>query len=128
MGVAATYRQLLRNRPLARLLLGEFVSSIGDWLYLVALVVLVYRETGDPVLLGVIGAVRMLPYIFLSIPAGIITDRFDRRLVLLVSDIARGLCMLVLAALSGDGPLWSIAAVACWRPASRRSSTPRSGR
>lgn len=113
MGVAATYRQLLRNRPLARLLLGEFVSSVGDWLYLVALVVLVYRETGDPVLLGIIGAVRMLPYIFLSIPAGIITDRFDRRLVLLVSDIARGLCMLVLAALVlVDGPLWSIAAVA----------------
>ena len=113
MGVAATYRELLRNRPLTRLLTGEFVSSVGDWLYLVALVVLVYRETGDPVLLGIIGAVRMLPYIFLSIPAGIITDRFDRRLVLLVSDIARGLCMLVLAALVlVDGPLWSIAAVA----------------
>jgi MFS family permease len=108
-----TYRELLRNGPLARLLIGEFVSSIGDWLYLVALVVLVYRETQDPVILGIVGAARMLPYILLSIPAGIITDRFDRRLVLLTSDIARGLCMLVMAGLVFvDGPLWAIGAVA----------------
>ncbi|HEX5826560.1 MAG TPA: MFS transporter, partial [Candidatus Limnocylindrales bacterium] len=108
-----TYRELLRNGPLARLLVGEFVSSIGDWLYLVALVVLVYRETQDPVILGLVGAARMLPYIFLSIPAGIITDRFDRRHVLLASDLARGACMLVLAGLvATDGPLVAIAAVA----------------
>jgi CRP-like cAMP-binding protein len=111
--VARTYRELMRNGPLARLLVGEFVSSIGDWLYLVALVVLVYKETQDPVVLGIIGAARMLPYVFLSIPAGFITDRFDRRMVLLVSDIARGLCMLVLAWLVAvDGPLVAIGAVA----------------
>ena len=121
MGVVSTYRQLLRNGPLARLLIGEFVSSIGDWLYLVALVVLVYRETEDPVLLGIVGAARLLPYVFLSIPAGIVGDRFDRRYVLLVSDLVRAVCMVVLAVLvSIDGPLWSIAAVAilaaCFAP------------
>ncbi|HET7827937.1 MAG TPA: MFS transporter [Candidatus Limnocylindrales bacterium] len=113
MDALRTYRELLRNGPLARLLIGEFVSSIGDWLYLVALVVLVYQETQDPIMLGIVGAARMLPYIFLSIPAGIITDRFDRRYVLLVSDLARGACMLVLAALvASHGPLWLITAVA----------------
>jgi MFS family permease len=111
--VARTYRELMRNGPLARLLVGEFVSSIGDWLYLVALVVLVYRETQDPVVLGIVGAARMLPYVLLSIPAGLITDRFDRRMVLLVSDIARGLCMLALAWLVAvDGPLVAIGVVA----------------
>ena len=55
----------------------------------------------------------MLPYIFLSIPAGIITDRFDRRYVLLVSDLARAACMVVLAILVAiDGPLWAITVVA----------------
>ena len=55
----------------------------------------------------------MLPYIFLSIPAGIITDRFDRRYVLLVSDLARAACMVVLAFLvASDGPLWAITVVA----------------
>ncbi len=113
MSVWATYRELLRNRPLAKLLLGEFVSSIGDWLYLVALVVLVYRETGDPVILGVVGAARLLPYIVLSIPAGVITDRFDRRMVLLVSDLGRAVCMVILAMLVvADAGIVPIAIVA----------------
>ena len=97
MSVWATYRQLLGNRQLTKLLLGEFVSSIGDWLYLVALVVVVYDETGDPVILGIVGAARLVPYFVLSIPAGVISDRFDRRLILLVSDLARAVCMLLLA-------------------------------
>lgn len=116
MSVWGTYRELLGNRPLAKLLLGEFVSSIGDWLYLVALVVLVYRETGDPVILGIVGAARLAPYFVLSIPAGLITDRFDRRLVLLASDIGRAVCMVVLAGLvmidAGILPIGIVAFVA----------------
>jgi MFS family permease len=99
MSVLAAYRQLLRNGPLTRLLVGEFVSSIGDWLYLVALLVVVYQESSDPVLLGIVGAARVLPYVVLSIPAGIVADRFDRRLILLVTDVARGLIMVALAVL-----------------------------
>lgn len=99
MGVIATYRRVLGNRSLTRLLFGEFVSSIGDWLYLVALLVLVWDATdGDPVALGLIGAARILPYVILSIPAGFVADRFDRRKILLVTDIVRGLLMLVIAA------------------------------
>ena len=112
MSVWATYRQLLGNRQLTKLLLGEFVSSIGDWLYLVALVVLVYDETGDPVILGIVGAARLVPYFVLSIPAGVISDRFDRRLILLVSDLARAVCMLLLAYLvSTDAGILPIAIV-----------------
>ena len=64
-------------------------------------------------ILGIVGAARMIPYLVLSIPAGIITDRVDRRMVLLVSDLARGVCMLILAALVFlDGPLIVIVGVA----------------
>jgi MFS family permease len=103
VGVVGTYRRLLGNRPLSRLLLGEFISSVGDRMYLVAFLVLVYRETHDAAVLAVVGAVRLLPYLVLSIPAGVVADRFDRRYVLLVSDIGRGVCMLVLAALVVTG-------------------------
>jgi len=85
-----------RNRALARLLAGEFISGIGDWLYLVAVLVVVYAESRSPVLLGIVGAARILPYVILSIPAGIVADRFDRRMVLLVTDVARGILMLLL--------------------------------
>jgi MFS family permease len=80
------------------LLAGEFVSGIGDWLYLVAILVVVYAESESAVLLGVIGAARILPYVLLSVPAGMAADRFDRRMVLLVTDVARGVLMLALAA------------------------------
>jgi len=111
--VLGAYRRVLANGALTRLLLGEFVSSIGDWLYLVALLIIVYdRSNHDAVLLGVVGAIRILPYIFLSVPAGILADRIDRRLILLVTDVARGACMLVLAWLvATNGSVDAIVAV-----------------
>ena len=97
MSVWAAYRQLLPNRPLSKLLLGEFVSSIGDGVYLVALVVLVYAETSDPVILGIIGAGILVPKFLLSIPVGMLADRVDRRLVLLASDLGCAACMALQA-------------------------------
>ena len=94
MGALSAYRRVLRNPALARLLIGEFVSSVGDWLYLVALLVVVFAENEDPVVLGIIGAARVLPYVLLSVPAGIAADRFDRRKILLSTDIIRGLMLI----------------------------------
>ncbi|MEO6294874.1 MAG: MFS transporter, partial [Candidatus Limnocylindria bacterium] len=46
-----------------------------------------------------------LPYVLLSVPAGIVADRFDRRMVLLVTDVARGVLMLgLVAAVVLDAP------------------------
>src|SRR5664279_4643216 len=116
MGVLRAYRGLIADRALIRLPFGEFVSSIGDWLYLVALLVIVYDRSKDPVLLGVVGAARVRPYVVLSVPAGIVAERYDRRLVLLSTDLARGAIMLAMAALVAfggpDGPLWPLVALA----------------
>ena len=109
MRALAAYRDLLSNRPLTKLLGGEFVSAIGDWLYIVALLVVIYGETGDPLVLGLFGAARVVPYILLSIPAGVVADRFDRRLILLVTDLARGAAMLAMALVVAlDGPIWAL--------------------
>jgi MFS family permease len=116
VGVLRAYRGLLVDRALIRLLVGEFISSIGDWLYLVALLVIVYDRSQDAVLLGIVGAARVLPYVVLSVPAGFVADRYDRRLVLLITDLARGAIMLAMAALVAfggpDAPLWPIVALA----------------
>jgi MFS family permease len=107
------YRQLLANRPLTKLLVGEFISGIGDWLYIVAIFVVIYRESGDPALVGLFGALRVIPYILLSVPAGLVADRFERRLVLLVSDLWRGSVMVVLTVLvAANAPVLPIAALA----------------
>ncbi|MGZ6340695.1 MAG: MFS transporter [Candidatus Limnocylindrales bacterium] len=113
MTALAAYRRLFSNRALARLFAGEFVSSVGDWLYLVALLIVVYERSASAALLGLVGAARVLPYVVLSVPAGIVADRFERRLVLLITDLARGLLMVGLAWLVAvDGPLVAIIALA----------------
>ncbi len=72
-----------------------------------------YAESDDPVLLGIVGAARILPYVILSVPAGIIVDRFDRRMVLLVTDVARGLIMVVMTVVVAiDGPVLAVVALA----------------
>ncbi len=103
MGGLRVYRELLQNRPLTRLLVGEFISGIGDWLYIVAIFVVIYRDSGNAALVGAFGGIRLLPYVFLSVPAGILADKFDRRMVLLISDIFRGLLMVAMAVLVETG-------------------------
>ena len=106
MDGVGVYQRLLRDRQLVRLYTGEFVSSIGDWLYSVALLVLVYQSTQDPLVLGLVFAARMLPMLILSVPAGIVADRFDRRMVLLTTDLARGALMIVMGVLvATDAPI-----------------------
>ncbi|MEZ0240045.1 MAG: MFS transporter [Chloroflexota bacterium] len=113
MAGLGVYRQLLANRPLTKLLIGQFISGIGDWLYIVAIFVVIYRETGDAALVGLFGAVRVIPYVLLSVPAGVIADRFDRRLMLLASDLWRGAMMVLLTVLvSAGASALPIAAVA----------------
>lgn len=113
MGSQSVYRELLGNRPLVRLLAGEAISGIGDWLYIVAIFVVIYQESGDAALVGAFGAIRLLPYVLLSVPAGFVADRFDRRLVLLVSDLYRASLMVLMAILVAiHGPIVVIAALA----------------
>ncbi len=112
MAILRAYASLRVDGALVRLLVGEFISSIGDWLYLVALLVVVYERSNDAALLGIVGAARVLPYVVFSVPAGYIADHYDRRLVLLSTDIARGTIMVALAVLVAvDGPLWAIVAL-----------------
>src|SRR5439155_6522160 len=69
--------------------------------------------SADPVLLGIVGATRILPYVLLSVPAGIVADRYDRRVVLLVTDVARGVLMLGMAWFEAThGPLLAIIVLA----------------
>ncbi len=106
------YRRVFGNSRLARLLAGEFISSIGDWLYMVAILIIVYEQSHDPLALGLVGAARIAPYLILSVPAGIVADRFDRRLILIVTDVSRGALQVVLALLVVTGaPILSIVVV-----------------
>ena len=72
--------KLLDEAPsLFSLVVVRGVSSVGDWLYLAALPILVYQATGDIALVGLVAAGRLLPWLIMSIPAGVVVDRLSAR-------------------------------------------------
>ncbi len=87
---------VLRNRSFRKLLAALAVSQLGDWLYNVALLGYVFERTHSPAWLGVTTAARVLPVVLLGPVAGILGDRFDRRVVMVVSDLARVAMMVLL--------------------------------
>ena len=100
---AGTIRAALGYPAFRFLLAGLAVSQIGDWLYNLALVALVYQRTGSLMWAGVATGARVVPMVVLGPVGGVIADRFDRRRVMVVSDLLRLLLMLGLALVAVTG-------------------------
>jgi MFS family permease len=96
---------LARNGNFLLLWVGQFVSQLGDRLAMVALPWLVYTSTGSALSTGVVFALYTLPYVLFGAFAGVLIDRFDKRLVMIASDVARtGLVLLVPVAAAASLP------------------------
>ncbi len=94
---SGTIRAALGYSPFRRLLAGLAVSQIGDWLYNLALVTLVYERTHSAMWAGIAAAARVVPIVVLGPLGGVIADRFDRRRVMVASDVIRLGLMVMLA-------------------------------
>jgi MFS family permease len=104
---------MAHNRSFCRLLAALAVSQLGDWLYNVALLAFVFDRTQSAAWLGATTAARVLPIVLLGPVAGILGDRLDRRLVMVLSDAARAGTMLALVAVVEYGlPIWLVPALA----------------
>jgi predicted MFS family arabinose efflux permease len=109
-GSTGGIRGALRHRDFRLLLAGQAVSATGDWLYNVALVVYVLDQTGSGAWVAATTLGRFLPYVLLGTFGGVIADRYDRRLVMILSDLARTVVLFALTLVAAaDGP--AIAAV-----------------
>jgi len=96
-------RSALRHGTFRRLLLGLAVSQAGDWLYNVALLAFVYERTHSAGWLAATTAARVLPIVVLGPLGGVIADRYDRRRVMIASDVVRAGLMLALAVVALAG-------------------------
>jgi len=97
---------------------GNLVSQAGEWMTLVALNWAVLEFTGSALYLGLINACRMVPAFLLSVPAGVLADRSDRRklLILLQAGIMPStFCVGYL--LAADSPFWLLTVVVTLRSA-----------
>jgi MFS family permease len=89
----------LKSRNYRLFFFGQSVSLIGTLMQQVALSWLVYRLTGSAVLLGVVGFVSHIPTFLLAPVAGVLSDRWNRRRIILITQCSSLLQASVLAAL-----------------------------
>lgn len=103
-----TYKQLIQgNRNFRNLLAGQFISELGNWFNFIAGLGLV-RLVSDasPTAAGIFFVCRLVPFAFASPIAGTFVDRFSRRQVMIITDLARvGVAMMFLLVTTGDD-LW----------------------
>ncbi|MEM8851338.1 MAG: MFS transporter [Pseudomonadota bacterium] len=94
---------LRRNRNFRWLMSATAVSNLGDGVSAVAFPWLASLVTRDPVLISLVAVATRAPWLLLSLPAGVWTDRMDRRALMVRADLFRclltcGIVALVLAA------------------------------
>jgi len=89
----ATFRNLLRDPVFSRMYRAILVSSLGDWIGFVAVVALVTRIGGGSAGFAVSGVMlaRLLPSIVFGPFAGVLVDRFDRKRLMVIADVVRGI-------------------------------------
>ena len=99
-----------RNRGFALLWTGMTVSLIGDGVLLVALAWQVYELSNAPTAMSMVGVAMTLPHVALLLLGGVVSDRFDRRKVMMASDAARAAAgaTLGLLAVTGNLRLWHV--------------------
>lgn len=89
---------------------GELVSAVGGGLTSFGLGVYVFRQTGSAAGMALVTLLAFLPTLLLSVPAGVLADRYDRRLLMMIGDgfSAVGILYILLCMLRGEAALYQI--------------------
>lgn len=89
---------------------GQFVSAIGNGLTSFGLGIYVFQMTGKASAMGLVTLLAFMPSLLLSAFAGVLADRYDRRLLMVLGDSlsAIGLVFILLCMLRGEAQLWQI--------------------
>ena len=100
----------LRHRDFRLLWTGRAVSLIGDGIYLVAIAWLVYDISNEPGALALVGLAWTLPQVAGLLVGGVLSDRFERRRLLVIADLLRFASISVIAALAlaDSAELWHL--------------------
>jgi MFS family permease len=103
----------LRERRFALLWSGLTISLLGDGLYTVAIAWTAYELSGVPTALTLVGLAAAIPQLAVVLLGGVLSDRFERRRVMLAADTLRGVvvALIGLLAIAGELRLWQLVAL-----------------
>jgi len=102
---------VLKIRSFRNLWLGQAVSQLGDALYFLIFLFMVGKLTNSPAMVGYVGALKALPYLVVGPYAGVLADRFDRKLIMLLADILSAFVLVILGAFvwfDASPPIWVV--------------------
>ncbi len=100
------YQRLFRNRSFMALWIGQTISFIGDYFYFLAIPIMVERLTGSTLMVGLSTISTTLPVLVLGPVAGVFVDRWDRKQTMVVSDVLRGLLVLLCLLVRRPEQVW----------------------
>jgi len=95
----------LAERDFALLVAGSSVSLLGDGFFFVALAWQVYELSNVPTALSLVGVAWTLPLVVFILLGGVLTDRYDRRRLLIGADLLRAVVIGLMGILSVAGVL-----------------------
>ena len=89
---------------------GELISSVGGGLTSFGLGVYVFQQTGSAASMSLVTLLGFLPTLLLSVPCGVLADRYDRRLLMMIGDgcSAIGILYILICMMSGGASLAQI--------------------
>jgi MFS family permease len=104
----------LKQRDFRLLWSGMTVSLLGDGIFIVSLAWQVYELSDAPTALSLVGLAMTIPNVLFLLIGGLVSDRFDRRRVLIAADLVRGLAVGAMGFLSltGQLELWHLMVLA----------------
>jgi len=104
----------LRHRDFRYLWVGMTASLLGDGIFYVALAWQAYELSNTPSALSTIGVAMTVPHVVFLLAGGVVSDRFDRRRVMMAADALRALAVGVMGmlALTGGLQLWHMLVLA----------------
>jgi MFS family permease len=106
---SAGYIELLRgNRNFRQLWLGQVVSQMGDWFDTIALYTIILNLTGSGRHIGLLMVARFVPSFVFGSLSGVVADRFNRRTIMIVSDLLRAVVVLGFLFVRRADQLWII--------------------
>jgi MFS family permease len=103
----------LRHRDFALMWAGLSASLIGDGVYIVAIAWQAYELSGTPAALSAVGFAWTLPTVLFLLAGGVVSDRRERRRIMLAADLLRAAVVAAVAVLSLTGALemWQLVAL-----------------
>ncbi|MGZ9220925.1 MAG: MFS transporter [Anaerolineales bacterium] len=87
---------VLRNRSFFHIWLAQLISSMGSALTILAASVLVYRETGSALSVGLMLIATSGPTVLIGLFAGVFVDRYDRKRIMLGADLLRAVLIFLI--------------------------------